>query len=166
MSVVRVVLAVAVAAALVGLGASAAESAERERDADLAAAELERLATAADRLAAGSDPVGPDRDGAATTLRVRVPSATFGGGGRVALDDDRLAWYPATGQPRTVRADVAIETPERLVLNPGSHRLRLSVHCHLGGDRVLIERAGARAVSGSSEHRSRLTGPPRSVTER
>jgi hypothetical protein len=104
--VIRVVLAVALAAAILGLAMPSAERADRERSAALALEELERLRDAAERLAAGNDPVAPGRDPAATTVTLDPPEPTFVAPGRFRIADDSLRWESATG--RSVTVDVAV----------------------------------------------------------
>jgi hypothetical protein len=123
--VIRVVLAVVVSAALLGIGLPAAEQAERDRNAALAAAELERLAGAAERLAAENDPVEPGRSPAGATLELDVPAPTFAEPGRIRIGDDRLRWVHRRGRNRTVVPAVPIraETP---IVATGRLRIRLT----------------------------------------
>jgi hypothetical protein len=136
--VIRVALAVVVSAALLGLGLPAAERADRERNAALATAELEALGDAAGRLAAGNDPIAPDREPAATTVVVDVPEPTFTEGGRVRLRDDELRWEPAGGRNHTVDPPVPFRV-EAPIVAADRLRLRLSF-VRIEGHRVVFAR--------------------------
>ena len=122
---IRVVLAVILSTALLGIALPAAEQAEQERNAELATAELERVAEAADRLAAGNDPVKPAEMPAGTTLVLDVPTPTFAEQGRIRIADGELRWVLREGENRTVVPDttVHIETP---IVTADRVRVRLS----------------------------------------
>ncbi len=139
MSAVRTLLAVVLAVALLGVSLPPAERVERDRNAALASQELEVLAEQAERLSAGNDPVPPGAVPAGTTVTVEPPSPVFTDGGRLVIDEDRLAWVPRTG--REVGVDIAVplrvEAPIEIV---DRTRLRLSLHHEDGREVVRVER--------------------------
>jgi len=124
--VIRVVLAVALAAAIFGLVMPSAEHADRERNAALAIEELERLRDAAERLAAGNDPVAPGQDPAATTVTLRPPEPTFADPGRLRIADDSLRWESSVGHNVTVDVAVPIRIDAPAVLTART-RVRLAL---------------------------------------
>lgn len=154
---IRVVLAVALASALLGVGLPAAERVERDRNAAVATGELEGLAATAETLAARNDPVAPGEGPAATTVEVVPPTTTFTAGGRLLVDDDRLAWVPDAGPNRTVQVGVPLSVDAPLPVVERT-RLRLSWVDTASGPVVRVE--GARVQGGSRDHRRRATARP------
>lgn len=141
---IRVVLAVVLTTALFGVALPSVERADRERNTALALAELESVATAAERLAAENDPVDPGRSPGATTVSVTAPQSTFAKQGRIRLRDDELRWEPPSGPARTVALSVPlrIETP---IIVVDRLRVRLSL-VRIDGRTVV---SGTPAVSRS-----------------
>jgi hypothetical protein len=137
----RVVLAVVVSAALLGTGLPAAEQAERDRNAALAVAELERLAGAAERLAAENDPVESGRSPAGATLELGVPAPTFAEAGRIRIGSERLRWVHGRGRNRTVvpTVPIRVETP---IVATGRLRVRLALVRSGDASAVRIRAAG------------------------
>ena len=122
---IRVVLAVILSTALLGIALPAAERAEQERNAELATAELERVTEAADRLAAGNDPVKPAEMPAGTTLVLDVPTSTFAEQGRMRIAHGELQWVLREGDNRTIVPDTAVHI-EMPIVTADRVRLRLS----------------------------------------
>ena len=153
---IRVVLAVALSAALLGASLPAAERAERDRNAAVATDELEELARTADRLAAENDPVVPAATPATATVIVAPPVPTVTDGGRIVVDDDRLAWVPATGEARSVDTAARLRTPAPLVVADRT-RLRLALVRTDDGPTVRVRRARrARVEEGSRGQTARV----------
>jgi len=139
--VIRVVLAVALSVALPGASPPVAERVERDRNAALATDDLQELARTADRLAAANDPVNPTDRPAEAIRTVAPPATTVTDGGRIELEDDRLAWVPATGDNRSLEPAVDLAVPAGPLVIRSDTRLRLSL---VGTDRdptVRVERA-------------------------
>lgn len=136
---IRVVLAVALTTALLGAALPTVERAERDRDATLATGELERLADSAERLAADSDPVAPGNAPATTSVEVTPPRPQFTDGGRLAVEDDRLVWWPKRGRNESVDPAVPIRVEVPLYLT-GPTQLRLAFVRVDGEAVVRIER--------------------------
>lgn len=134
---IRVVLAVALAAAIFGLVMPSAERADRERNAALALEELERLRDAAERLAAGNDPVAPGRDPAATTVTLEPPEPTFADPGRLRIANDSLRWESPAGHDGAVDVAVPIRIDAPAVLTERT-RVRLALVRTDGGTVVRI----------------------------
>ena len=156
-SVIRVVLAVALATALLGASLPVAERVERDRNAALATNELQKIATAADRLVATNDPVSASGDPAESVVVAEPPTPTLTDGGRIEIADDRLAWVPETGDERTVAAASTLRVEEPIVL-AGLTRLRLRLVGSDGGPVVRVERA--RVQEGSRDQTPRARTAP------
>lgn len=140
---IRTVLAVLLAVALLGVSLPAADDAARRQVATRLSEEVEALATAAERLADGNDPVAPGTGGARRTVKLAVPHDRLLGPGATALVGGcpvadlcfRVGRGPATG----VRSRVDVRpTGTDLVLGPGSHRLRLRYVRTATGPAVLV----------------------------
>lgn len=138
---IRVVLAVALSVALLGASLPVAERVERDRNAALATDELQELARAADRLAATNDPVTRTGMPAKTIRVVSPPPTTVTDGGRIIVDDDRLAWAPVTGDNRSIDPTVALVVTDGPLVISENTRLRLSLVGSDGEPVVRIERA-------------------------
>lgn len=134
---IRVVLAVVLSAALLGVGLPAAEQAERDRNAELATAELEAVASAAQRLTATSDPVSRSEIPAGTTITLETPSSRFAESGRLRIDSNRLQWVHPTGRNKTVVPEVSIDV-ETPIVTANRLRVRLSLRRRDGGSVVRI----------------------------
>ena len=142
-------MAVALSTALLGASLPAAERAERDRNAVVATNELEELARTADRLAAENDPVAPAATPATATVVVAPPAPTVTDGGRIVVDDGRLAWVPATGEARSVDTAARLRTPAPLVIADRT-RLRLALVRTDDGPAVRVRRARRTRVEGGS----------------
>ena len=156
MSAVRTLLAVALAVALLGISLPPAERVERDRNAALATQELEALAAHAERLSAENDPVPPGSTPAGTTVTVEPPTPVLTDGGRLLVDDDRLAWVPRTGPEVGVDVDVPLRVEEPIEIVDRT-RLRLWLHHADGREVVRIERDPDAGRSDDGD--SSLVGP-------
>ncbi|MHB9288389.1 hypothetical protein ACKVMT_15270 [Halobacteriales archaeon Cl-PHB] len=97
----RAVLAVAITAALLAVSLPTVDSARVDHAETLVAEELDRLETAAERLAAENDPTGPGQPAARRVLRLRLPAESWGSTGvdRLHLpgDGSTVTWQVAGG---------------------------------------------------------------------
>lgn len=137
---IRVVLAAALATALFGVSLPVAEDVERDRNAAIASEELSTVARTADRLADDNDPATAGRAPAGITIVVDPPDATLTDGGRLVIEDDRLAWVPHIGPNRTTTSEIPIRVEGPLVIT-GRTPLRLSFVSTGGTVAVRVRRA-------------------------
>jgi len=165
--VIRTVLSVALAAALTAAAAPALDDARTERTQRLVAGELDRVAGAAERLAAEESPARPGEPGPRRTLTVSLPSgsptaapvsrvvvgAPAGDPPRITGTDDTSLVAAIEGGGRQVRrVEVDLRAVDAvgggretaagpLVLRAGTHRLVLRLVSLDGRSVVLVARA-------------------------
>ena len=142
----RVVLAVAVAAALVGIAAPVVETARVDRANAAAAAELDRLDSAAETLRDRNDVPPPGVTGARRVLTLHLPSRSWGSAGLARLsipgadaEDDRISWRVDGGRVRRYDASVPLVARDGpLRLNDGGRRRLVLSLRRLGDERVVL----------------------------
>ncbi len=140
----RTVLAVVLAVALLGVSLPAADAAVREQVATRLAKHVGALADAAERLAAGNDPVAPARGGARRTTTLPVPHDRLLGPGGTAVvgacpGAADLCYRVGDGPLTAVGSTVDVRaTSDALRLPAGEHRLRLRYRRTDGGPAVVV----------------------------
>jgi len=128
----RVALAVTFAAAILAATLPAMGTGGVQHSDQRVAAELDRLETVAETLAARNDPPPPGEVGARQRVTLRLPGDGWGTAGleRFVLEpeDQAFRWRVAggTGQVRHVTAVTLAGTPLRLD-DGGPHRLQLTL---------------------------------------
>jgi hypothetical protein len=137
--VIRVVLAVLLAAALLGAATPAIEDARVAATDRALGADLSRVGTAAETLAARHDAVRPGVGPARRTVRLVVPGRSWGRARATVTvgtepSGGRLEWQVGNRPSRTRRIDVELGVwrdgevvAGELRLGPGDHRLVLSL---------------------------------------
>jgi hypothetical protein len=166
--VIRVALAVLLAVALLGTAMPAIEDARVSTTERQLRADLSRVATVAESLAARHDAVPPGPGSARRTVRLVVPEA---GWGRAAAtvgvgsgpDGGRLVWAVADGPRHVARVDVDVRVwrdgkpmTGELRLGPGRHRLVMSLVRIGGHPTVVVSVRGLKSDTGRTSPRVRF----------
>lgn len=164
---IRVALAALLAVALLGSAMPAIEDArvsttERELQADLS-----RVGTVAEELAARHDAVRPADGPARRTVRLVVPEAGWGRASATVTvsagqESDRLAWRIEDGPVRAINVDIGFRvwrdgepSVGELRLGPGRHRLVLSL-VRTDDQQVVVAVRGLKSDTGGTSLRVRV----------
>jgi hypothetical protein len=164
--VIRVALAVLLATALLGAAMPAVDDARIAATDRALGADLSRLGTAVETLAARHDAVRPEVGPARRTVRLVVPEGSWGRGRAIVTistgpGGGRLAWQVGGDPPRTLRVDVELRVwrdgevvAGELRLGPGDHRLVLSLVRVDGRPTVAVR--GFKSDTGGNSPRVRV----------
>lgn len=147
----RVVVAVLVAGGLLAVALPVVDDASRDHSHAATAAAVDRITTAATRLARDSDPTVAGHPGATRTITVQLPEAGWAHAGvtrlelvgdseAAAREQARFCWT-VDGTHRSRAPEVALRPAGgTLTLGPGSHRLRLRLDRTSNGRVVTVAR--------------------------
>jgi hypothetical protein len=164
--VIRVALAVLLATALLGAAMPTVDDARVAATDRALGADLSRLGTAAETLAARHDAVRPGAGPARRTVRLVVPGGSWGRARatvtvETAPGGGRLAWQGRGDPPRTLRVDVELRVwrdgevvAGELRLGTGDHRLVLSLVRVDGRPTVTVR--GFKSDTGGNSPRVRV----------